>query len=189
MLNKGSTAKTNYKMIQLSFPPFPVLKTDRLILRQLHDDDTAAIALLRSDPAVNRFLDRAPATSAKDAAVFIKKINDGIAAQKSLYWVICFKEDQQFAGTICLWNIEQETAKAETGYELLPAFWGKGLMQEALEAVLRYVFEQMKLQTITAFSRHDNIKSIQLLDRNNFLADTAMNTSDGYCGYYLSQPA
>jgi hypothetical protein len=45
----------------------------------------------------------------------------------------------------------------------------------------------MKLQTITAFPRYDNAKSIQLLDRNNFLADAAMNTSDGYCRYYLAK--
>jgi [ribosomal protein S5]-alanine N-acetyltransferase len=174
-------------MMQLSFSPFPVLQTERLILRQLLDSDATAIAMLRSDPNVNLFLDRAASGSVEDAAAFIKKINNAIAAQESLYWVICFKEDEQLAGTICLWNIVQETDTAETGYELLPAFWGKGVMQEALEAVLRYVFEQMKLQTITAFSRHDNIKSIQLLERNNFLADASMNTGDGYLGYYLAK--
>jgi [ribosomal protein S5]-alanine N-acetyltransferase len=174
-------------MMQLSFSPFPVLHTERLILRQLNMGDATAIAMLRSDPDVNFFLDRASAASAEDAAVFIKKINNAIAAQESLYWVICFKEDEQLAGTICLWNIVPETDTAETGYELLPAFWGKGVMQEALEAVLAYGFEQMKLQTITAFPRYDNAKSIQLLDRNNFLADAAMNTSDGYCRYYLAK--
>jgi [ribosomal protein S5]-alanine N-acetyltransferase len=186
-MNKISPAVNNCKMMQLSFSPFPVLHTERLVLRQLNTGDTTAIALLRSDPDVNLFLDRPSAVSAEDAAAFIKKINDGIAAQESLYWVICFKEDQQFAGTICLWNIIPETDTAETGYELLPAFHGKGVMREALQAVLAYGFEQMKLQTIAAFSRHDNAKSIQLLERAGFLPNREKDTGDGYNGYYLSK--
>jgi [ribosomal protein S5]-alanine N-acetyltransferase len=174
-------------MIHLSFHPFPVLQTERLILRQPHDDDTADIAILRSDPDVNRFLDRDSPVSAEDAAAFIKKINKLIAEQESLYWIICLKEDQQFAGTICLWNIIPETGTAETGYELMPAFQGKGVMREALEAVLAYGFEQMKLQTIAAFSRYDNAKSIQLLERAGFLPHPEKDTGDRYTGYYLSK--
>jgi [ribosomal protein S5]-alanine N-acetyltransferase len=174
-------------MLQLSFSPFPVLQTRRLILRQPHVDDTAAFTVLRSDPDVNRYIDRNVETTAEATTAFINKLNDAIAANESLYWVICFKENQQFAGTICLWNIIKETDTAETGYELMPAFQGKGVMQEALEAVLAYAFEQMKLQTIAAFVRHDNFKSIQLLERNKFLPNAAKDAGDGYNGYYLSK--
>lgn len=172
-------------MMQTSSTPFPQLQTERLLLRQPQDADAEALAILRSDPAVNHFLDREPTSSPAAATVFIHKINASIAAAESLYWIICIKETQQLAGTICLWNIEPESSTAETGFELLPAYWGKGLMREAISAVLDYGFEKMMLQQINAFTRHDNTKSIQLLERSRFLPGTEADTDDGYRGYYL----
>jgi ribosomal-protein-alanine N-acetyltransferase len=84
-----------------NFFPFPVLQTERLILRQLSMQDEKEIFLLRSDESVNKHIDRPLATSLKDAQEFIKKINDYVAANESLYWAINFKNDKKLIGTVC----------------------------------------------------------------------------------------
>jgi ribosomal-protein-alanine N-acetyltransferase len=155
-------------MLTLNFTPFPVLTTQRLILRQLVREDEEAIFALRSNEQVNRFLERTPAQSMEDARLFIQKINKGIQDNESLYWAITLREDGQLIGTMSLWNITAETDMAEIGYELLPPYQGKGFMQEAFSTVIEYGFGTLQLQTIEAWSRTDNAGSIKLLEKNHF---------------------
>ncbi|MEJ7679888.1 MAG: hypothetical protein WKG06_18925 [Segetibacter sp.] len=63
-------------MMTLNFTPFPVITTDRLVLRQVNKSDVNEIFILRSDQRVLKFLDRAPAKSTEEAFTFIEKIND-----------------------------------------------------------------------------------------------------------------
>ena len=55
-------------MKSISFNPFPVLKTERLTLRQLSIDDDKEIFLLRSDMEANKYIDRDPCGTIEEAA-------------------------------------------------------------------------------------------------------------------------
>ena len=172
-------------MLHIQNTPFPVLDTERLILRPLTYADEHALFRLRSDERVNRYLDRPQTTVPDDARKFIEKIETAIKNGESFYWVLAMKNENQLIGTICYWNLVREDDQAEIGYELHPDFQGKGIMQEAITAVIRFGFEQLKLKTITAFPRQDNSKSIQLLEKNNFSVDSGMQTEDAYIPYLL----
>ena len=58
-----------------------------------------------------------------------------------------------------------------SGYALHPDQQGKGLMQEAMTAVLEYGFKIMKLHSIEANVNPNNLSSIKLLVRNNFVRE------------------
>jgi len=158
-------------MLPDCFTPFPVLMTDHLMLGRLNEHDAPEIFLLRSDPVVNKYLDRRKARSIDDALEFIRKINSAIDAGGSLYWTISLGDRRELAGTICLWNFAEQEGKAEIGYELLPQFHGKGIMQEAIAAVIQYGFEKLKLKKIEAWTADQNIHSIGILQRNHFKRD------------------
>ena len=158
-------------MENLNFTPFPDLKTQRLHLRQLKKEDANEIFILRSDESVNKFLDRQKAKTIEDALQHIDKINTGIKNNENIQWAITLKDNPVLIGTISLWNIVKEKDCAEIGYELLPQFQGKGIMQEALSKVLVYVFENLNFKTIEAWLRADNLRSIKLLEKNNFRRD------------------
>lgn len=154
-----------------NFTPFPVLSTERLLLRELNLNDAPQIFELRSDDVVNKYLDRPKAKSIKDAEDFINKINFGIRENQCLYWAICLKDQSKLCGTICLWNFSDQKDKAETGYELLPVFQGKGIIQEALISVIDYSFNTLQLKTIEAWTTAPNFRSINVLERNHFQRD------------------
>jgi len=160
-------------MLQLQFTPFPVLTTERLLLRQLTIKDENEIFALRTDDEVNRYLDRLKARTIEDARKFISKINTGIHNNEAIYWGISLKDEPKLIGTICCWNISKENNSAETGYELLPAYQGKGIMQEALAKVIEYGFDIMKLHRIEAFADADNSRSANLLLKLHFARDMA----------------
>src|SRR5690606_2517771 len=101
---------------------------------------------------------------------FIRKINKGIAENESILWGITLNENvQKIIGTICLWNVSIEENKAEIGYVLHPDFQGKGIMQEAVKAVIDYGLNTMQLDKIEASIHPENIKSIRLLEKYDFV--------------------
>lgn len=155
-------------MLHLNFTPFPTLRTDRLILRQLKDTDENEIFAIRSDDRVNEFLNRQKANSIEDARDFIHKIDKNILKNESLYWGVALQNDNKLIGTICFWNISIDKDTAEIGYELQPPFQGKGYIQEAIEKVIQYGFENMKLVSIVAEPEEGNLKSIKILEKKGF---------------------
>ena len=167
-------------MLQLNFHPFPNLTTERLVLRQLNHGDDNEIFSIRSDDRVNKFLDRPKCTTIEEAREFIEKINNGINNNDSIYWVITFKNDNKLIGTICFWNISKEHYKAETGFELHPDFQGKGIMQEALSKIIQFGFSVLQLKMIEGWTNTGNIRSMKILEKNNFKRDTdAENKNKG----------
>lgn len=164
-------------MLILHFDPFPTLVTQRFILRAPVLSDDEAVAVLRSDPLVNRYLHRDAAITVADARKFIEKIQGYISANESFYWIITTKEDDQLVGSVCYWNIEPALDRAEIGYELQSAFFGKGIMQEVLPEVIRFGFEQVQLQKITAFPLTENERSVKLLERFHFTLDQGLRES------------
>jgi ribosomal-protein-alanine N-acetyltransferase len=150
------------------FDPFPCLGSTHLRCRQLRPADAPEIFILRSDEAVNAYLDRPRAYSEAEALAFIESIDQAITSNRSILWAISLQGEDRLVGTICLWNITGDRFSAEIGYELLPSFQGKKIMQEAIALILAFGFTQMKLSSITAEVRRDNHRSVRLLGKNGF---------------------
>jgi ribosomal-protein-alanine N-acetyltransferase len=173
-------------MLNKTFTPFPILKTARLILRQLATSDEQEIFTLRSDIEINKYLDRKRAETIDDARDFINKICGNINKNDSVYWVITFSDKNILIGTICLYGFSDENSKCEIGYELLTNFQGQGIMREALEKVIDYAFNTIKVQKIEAFFHRDNQDSIKLLEKFSFMNSNEPDETDpDLICYYL----
>ena len=151
-----------------NFKPFPVLKTERLTLRQLASSDDNEVFALRSNENVNKYLDRKPSKSIDDAKTFIQTINKNIQKNDSIYWAITLNDTDKLIGTICLFDFSDDNLKAEIGYELLPEYQGKGIMQEASSKVIDFGIQRIGLNLIQAYTHSGNQSSIRLLEKFNF---------------------
>lgn len=155
-------------MDKLNFNPFPLLKTERLLLRQLKASDDKLIFEYQSSKDNFKFVDMPVYAGIEEAEKYIIKMNTGVENNKWIIWAISDIETNRILGTICIWNISMEQSKAELGYGLFPGNLGKGIMSEALKKVIEYGFESMGLKIIEAYTNVLNEKSIALLERNNF---------------------
>jgi ribosomal-protein-alanine N-acetyltransferase len=155
-------------MLNKTFTPFPILTTERLTLRQLLINDEQEIFTLRSDSEINKYLDRQLSNTIADARNFINKVNENIYKNVSLYWAITLSDRNILVGTICLYSFSDENNNCEIGYELLTNFQGKGIMKEAVEKVIDYAFNTIKVQKIEACLHRDNQRSIKLLEKFMF---------------------
>jgi ribosomal-protein-alanine N-acetyltransferase len=157
--------------MSINFTPFPVLETDRLILRAVIVEDAIAIFGLRTNKEVNEFIDRKTPNNLSEARAFIDNIAKLEENNKGIFWVIASNSTNELMGTIGLRNFEDEENYAEIGYEISPDYQERGYMSEAFEAVINYGFQNLEIETIEAFTHKNNIASIALLEKQNFVLD------------------
>ncbi len=174
-------------MISVNFSPFPLIETTRLVLRKirLDEQDKKDMLVLRTDPVVNRFIDRPMMKTMEEVSGLIQLILDGESKNDSINWVISLKDSDRMLGTICFWNMMKENYRAEIGYVLLPDYHRKGIMQEAMSAVLDYGFNSMKLHSVEANVNPENEASIRLLEKNGFIKEAHFRENYFYNGKFL----
>ena len=136
------------------------LETDRLILRQFRIDDAENMFKnWASDPEVTRFLTWPPHV---DVNLTRSLLDDWIGRylDPAYYnWVIELKEIHEIIGNISVVKLDERTESADIGYCMGKAWWGKGIMPEALGAVIRYLFDGVGLNRVAACHDSNNPKS------------------------------
>ncbi|WP_227699048.1 GNAT family N-acetyltransferase [Spirosoma radiotolerans] len=170
------------------FTPFPILKTERLTLRQVGMNDEQEIVALRSDREVNKYLGRQPSNTIDEVRNFINQINENSLKNDSIYWAITVSNHPDLIGAIGLFGFSEKQGNCEIGYELLPAYQGQGIMQEAVRAVIDYAFATINVQAIEATLHPTNQRSIKLLEKFSFRASNQTGSTDSdILGYQLNK--
>jgi len=175
-------------MLLLNFTPFPELKTERLLLRRLERTDANEMFFLRSNENVLRYIGREPAKTIAEAEEFINKINKVIDENESILWGITFlNEPSTIIGTICLWNFKKEHYRGEVGYILHPDHWRKGIMKEAINAIVDYGFTVLGLHSIEALLNPENIASSSVLESTGFIKEGHLKESFYFKGNFKDE--
>lgn len=168
-----------------NFTPFPVLTTERLRLRRMQPSDAAALFILRSDERAMQYVDRPRAKSMDDVYPFMEMIEKGLQENSAILWVITMKGSDELIGTIGFWRMQPENFRSEIGYGLLPDYHRKGLMVEALRAVVQYGFEVINLHSIEANINPGNHGSRQVLLRCGFVKEAYFRENYYWQGKFL----
>ncbi|HEU4716770.1 MAG TPA: GNAT family N-acetyltransferase [Bacteroidia bacterium] len=172
-------------MPEFSFSPFPVLETERLILRRVEPADVAEMFVLRSDRQLMKFIPRPVAQSPDDALALIHSMAEGIAKNEMINWGMVLKSSGKVIGTVGFFRMKPEHFRAEIGYMLHGDFHGTGIMQEALVKAIAFGFQSMKLHSIEAVVDPANIASIRLLERNGFVREAYFRENEFFDGKFL----
>ena len=127
------------------------IETHRLILRRYRIEDAEDMFNnWASDPEVTKFLTWPPHQSV-DVTRWL--VNDWISHYDDggfFQWAIELKETGSVIGSIGVVRLEEAIGEAEIGYCMGRAFWGQGIMPEALRAVTDYLFDTAGLDRICA---------------------------------------
>lgn len=172
-------------MLEINNELFPLLQTERIVLRELSETDVDEIFFLRSDAQVLKYLDREPAASKEKALSWIRLVNTAQKENNSLQWAICLKDNPQLIGTFCFWNVQKEHYRAEIGYSLHPQWQGKGIMSEAMKLALDYGFKEIKFHSLEANVNPNNTASINVLLRHKFVKEAHFRENYYYEGKFL----
>lgn len=153
------------------------LESERLLLRPIRREDTPFAIGHFTDPAVHRFmLDDEPIATAEEAAAIVDFYVD---APGDTYnrWVIVLRADGAPIGTCGYHRWSRQHRRAEIGYDLSPAWWGRGYMREAVGAALRHGLGPMGLHRVEAMVAVENARSAHLLRSLGFAREGLLRDS------------
>ena len=121
-----------------------------------------------------------PFTKMKQATKIIAEFKRDFTGGKGLTWAIILKENEACIGT-CGYGDLAFGERGEIGFDLAKEQWDKGLMSEALRAIIDYGYETLHLLKIEAHTYSNNARVIRLLEKLGFQLD---NVSEE--GHYYS---
>ena len=130
------------------------IETERLLLRKAQTDD--ALPMFRnwaSDPEVTKFLTWPPHSSVETTSNVLRQWIAEYEKPDFYQWMIVLREIGQPIGTISVVRHRDEIAEAEIGYCLGKAWWHRGIMSEALNAVVDFLFAEVGMNRVMA--KHD----------------------------------
>lgn len=146
----------------------PAMETERLILREIRLEDAASLFSVFSNEAVTRYYGMSTFDKLVQAEQLIEAFSKNFTEKRGVRWEIEIKGEKDLAGTIGFNHWSPAHKRAEIGYELHPDVWGHGYASEALEQILDYGFQDMKLNRIGAVVFLKNAASSQLLRKQGF---------------------
>ena len=146
-----------------------LLETDRLILRKCMESDYKdSYKYCCSDPELCRLQGFGVHSSDETTRRSFKEKEERYKKDNFFYeWAIVRKEDNQFMGEIALVQYNEEYNAIQLGYHLGKAFRGHGYMQEALNEILRFAFENLELDQVYALILNDNLSSQKVAKSGN----------------------
>ena len=157
-------------------PPHPpTIELDGVRLRPVRMADADALYAYLSDPAVTE-LTSYPVVSVPMVEAMIERCLSRWAAGELSKWGLALQRDDQLVGTCGFNEYSQVHRWGELAFDLAQAHWGKGLMHQAVAAVLLWTFRQTQVDRVHAFVRVDNRRSERLLERSGFLREGCLRS-------------
>ena len=154
--------------------PFDTLTLDtpRLHLRPLAAADAAALYRMHADPQVMRYWSTPPWAGIEQAEAMIDTDREALPAGRHLRLALTLRGgDDVLVGTGSLFSFHEASRRAEIGYVLAREVWGRGLMHEALTALVGFAFETLNLNRLEADVDPRNTASVKSLARLGFVQE------------------
>jgi [ribosomal protein S5]-alanine N-acetyltransferase len=146
------------------------IDTERLWLRPLRPDDLDDFYAYASVPGVGEMAGWSCHKSREESEAILMSM---IAGREVL--AIVHKADQKMIGTLGLHPVDDTDAglfpgnrMREIGYVLSKAYWGQGLMAEAVRAAIAYCFQTLKLDALTCCHFVENTQSRRVIEKSGF---------------------
>lgn len=148
--------------IFLKLAQYPIVETERLLLRPVTLDDAEEMFDYASDKDNTRYT--FPTNQSLEETK--NNIAQFYLANPLGRWGIELKSNSQFIGTIDLHKIDPILKKAAIGYIINKKYWNQGLTTEANRAVIKLAFENIGMNKLIALHDKDNPASGKVMEKS-----------------------
>lgn len=148
--------------------PNLVFETERLLIRPFTLDDIEPSYIMNLDAEVSKYTADGGVVSREELE---RRITENVFGdyEKHGYGRLAveLKSEGKFIGFTGLKYLE-DIDEVDLGYRFMKQYWGKGIATESAKAVIKFGFEELKLERIVASVLPDNVGSINVLEKLNF---------------------
>ena len=168
------------------FATFPSLDTENLVLRELRPADAPKVLELFSDPDVTRYYDLDLFSTIEEACRLVDRFVQRFYKRIGIRWAITERSNTEDLVGTCGYNLWiQPSHRGVLGYDLARTRWNRGIMTEALTAVLQLGFEKMALNRIEALVMPGNEASYRLLGKLGFQKEGTLRQYERVKGRFV----
>lgn len=166
------------------------IRTERLLLRELHIEDFAALSEIQSHPEVHTY-EQNTISSLDEVLNYIEKAGRWALDIPRTHFrlAITVPPSGQVCGRLTLTLNWAEIREWEIGWQLHPEEWGKGYATEAAQAVLAYAFHELKAHRVVAFCNFNNDRSTRVMERLGMTREATLRETrwwrDAWTNEYL----
>lgn len=168
------------------FSHLPELYSKRLTLRKMLALDAPDMYEYASRSDVTRYLTWNPHPDRSYTREYLEYLGNRYAAGMFYDWAIVFEPDCKMIGTCGFTSFNCTSDSAEVGYVINPDYWGRGIASEALELVLRFGFEELKLHRIEAKFMQENERSRHVMEKMGMTFEGYLRESMLVKGNYVT---
>lgn len=159
-----------------------------IYLRPFRLTDAPAVTENVSKKEICKWIPSIPHPYPRNGAIhFIKECQKRWRQKRAYNFAIVSKETNSVIGGISLGSIVWVNKKSELGYWLKKTEWGKGITTEAVQLILAFGFNHLKLHRIYAEFFDENIASKRVLEKSNFKFEGIMRESNFMWGKYRNK--
>lgn len=142
----------------------PGIVTDRLLLRELNEDDLDFCAWMLGDSEVMRYYPKQ--LTREESLGWIRKQMVRYAQDGHGLWLVCLRETQEPVGQVGLVRQHVDDGyEPEMGWLLHRAYWGNGYATEAALGVRRFAFDTLGMDHVVSLIRPENEPSRRVAQR------------------------
>jgi RimJ/RimL family protein N-acetyltransferase len=139
------------------------IRTERLVLRVPRLEDAAFIfERYAQDPQVVRYLVWKPHKNIGETETFLKRCLDVWERGESFPYVLRLREADEPIGML---EVHNKGFMVEIGYGLARAYWGQGIMSEALQAAVVWALDQPGIFRVQAICDVENAASARVMEK------------------------
>lgn len=143
--------------------PPELIETERLLMRAPRVSDAQAIFDgYARDAEVTRYLRWSPHRDVSETERFLAGCVDARERGERFPWVITLKDGGELIGMV---EIRPDGFKAEVGYVLARAWWGRGIMPEALRPIVEWALARPDIYRVWAVCDVENRGSARVLEK------------------------
>ncbi|MCB0167492.1 MAG: GNAT family N-acetyltransferase [Anaerolineae bacterium] len=145
------------------------LETDRLILREYHIHDLAAVLAYQTHPAYLRYYPW-PRRTRSQVESFLHQLIEWQTDQPRVKFQLAveLKETRGLIGSCGLRKNKDISFEGEIGYEINPHYCGVGYATEAAGAIVKFAFDTLQLHRVSASVIANNVSSRRVLAKLGF---------------------
>lgn len=157
------------KMTPLNHSGTQLIQTKRLILRQFKPEDYRDMFIWASNPEVVKYLSYEPHKNLKESKLITNLWVKAYKNSETYNWAIEYEEN--VIGNISVVNMDNKCFCCHLGWQIDAPFWNKGIMTEAAQAVLNYLFGTVGFDRITSGHDTRNIGSGRVMEKIGMLQE------------------
>lgn len=160
------------------------IETPRLLLRKFDENDLTFIYNHFKNEFVSKYLyDNEPPKDENEAKWILDWCLD-LESEVHIRWCIVNKDNGESIGTLGFHKYDKTNNSVEIGYDLAEGYIRKGVMSEALKAILDYGFNEFNFNRVHASVAVKNTASNKLLESLGFTLEGVIRDELYFRGKY-----